>query len=400
MEDDKVAKRILNINESSTIRMAKLSRELKAQGEDIINLSLGEPDFDTPEHIKKAAEEAIEKGFTHYPPVAGYPELREAIAKKFERENGLQYKPSQIVVSTGAKQSLMNIMLSLLDEGDEVIVPVPYWVTYPEMIKFAGGTIKYIETGVESGFKITAKQLEEAITPRTKAFVYSSPSNPTGAFYTYEELKPLAEVFARHDNIFIISDEIYEHINFTGKHASLAQFPEIFDRTIVVNGVSKGFAMTGWRIGYMAGPEWLAKACEKVQGQFTSAASSISQYATIAALNSGLEATHKMTEAFKARRDLVVERLKEIPGIKFDVPEGAFYLFPDVTSYFGKSYNGTIVKNAEDLCMYLLGEAKVSLVAGTGFGAPDCIRISFAASREELDKAMSRIKDALAKLKN
>lgn len=398
MEDEKVARRIHNITESSTIRMAKLSRELKAQGEDIINLSLGEPDFETPDHIKKAAAEAIEKGFTHYPPVAGYPELREAIANKFERENGLKYKPSQIVVSTGAKQSLMNIMLSLLDEGDEVIVPVPYWVTYPEMIKFAGGTIKFIETGVESGFKITAQQLEKAITPRTKAFVYSSPSNPTGSFYTYEELKPLAEVFARHPQVFIISDEIYEHINFTGKHASLAQFPEIFERTIVVNGVSKGFAMTGWRIGYMAGPEWLAKACEKIQGQFTSAASSISQHATIAALNSGLEATHIMTEAFKARRDLVVEKLKDIPGIKFDIPEGAFYLFPDVKNYFGKSYNGNTIKDADDLCMYLLGEAKVSLVAGTGFGAPDCIRISFAASREELEKAMDRISEALAKL--
>jgi aspartate aminotransferase len=390
--------RIQHINEPSTIRMSRLSRELKDRGLDVINLSLGEPDFDTPMHIRKAAIEAIEQGYTHYPPVAGYPELKEAIIQKFKRDNNLSYSPSQIVVSNGAKQAIINVVLSLIEVGDEVIVPSPFWVSYPEMIKLSEGRTVYVHGSLENDYKITPEQLEAAITPRTKAFIYSSPCNPTGSYYTYDELKGLAEVFAKYPHIYIISDEIYEHINYTGKHTSIAQFPEITERVIVVNGVSKAFAMTGWRIGYMAGPEWLAKASDKVQGQFTSGACSISQRASIAALTSDLTPTYEMRDHFRKRRDLVIEKLKEIPGFKYSIPQGAFYLFPDVSYYYGKHHEGMVVRDADDLCMYLLDKAYVSLVPGTGFGCSECIRMSFAASEENLAKAIDRIKDSLAKL--
>jgi aspartate aminotransferase len=390
--------RIQHINEPSTIRMSRLSRELKEQGKDVINLSLGEPDFDTPAHIRKAAMEAIEQGYTHYPPVAGYPELKQAIIEKFKRDNNLTFSPSQIVVSNGAKQAIINIVLSLIEKGDEVLVPSPFWVSYPEMIKLSEGKTVYISGSMQNDYKITPEQLEAAITPRTKAFIYSSPCNPTGSYYTYEELKGLAAVFARYPHVYIISDEIYEHINYTGKHTSIAQFPELEGRVIVINGVSKAFAMTGWRIGYMGGPEWLAKASDKVQGQFTSGACSISQRASIAALTMDLSPTYEMRDQFRKRRDLVIEKIKQIPNIKYTVPQGAFYLFPDVSYYYGKQHEGVTIRDADDLCMYLLDKAFVSLVPGTGFGCPECIRMSFAASEENLAKAIDRIKDCLSKL--
>jgi aspartate aminotransferase len=395
---DKVAQRINKFEESSTLKMAQLTRELNAKGKHIINLSLGEPDFDTPEHIREAAKKAIDDGYTHYPPVAGYMDLRQAVAEKFKRENGLDYSATQVVVSTGAKQSIMNVMMSLLEEGDEAIIPAPYWVSYPQMVKLTDAKTVFIETNVHQEYKITPEQLEKAITPRTKAFVYSSPSNPTGSVYTHEELKALAEVFARHPNVYIISDEIYEHINYTGHHASLAQFPEIFDRVIVINGVSKAFAMTGWRIGYMAGPQWITKACEKLQGQFTSAASSISQRATLAALTSDMQPTIDMKNAFQRRRDLLIEEIRAIPDVKFNVPQGAFYLLPDVSHYFGKQFEGKIIENADDFSMFLLEHANISMVSGTGFGAPDCIRISYAASEEMIHTAIGCLKEAVKKL--
>ncbi len=397
--DDKVAKRIHDIQESSTLQMARLSRELISQGLDIINLTLGEPDFDTPKHIREAAKKAIDDGFTHYTPVVGFPELRDAIVGKFKKENGLDYTPSQIIVSTGAKQSLINIVLSIIDEGDEVIIPAPYWVSYPEMVKLAEGKVVSVFAGVDQDYKITAAQLEAAITSKTRAFMYSSPSNPTGSFYSKEELSKLAEVFARHPHVIIISDEIYEHINFTKEgHASLAQFPSIKDRVVVVNGMSKAFAMTGWRIGYAAGPEWIIRACEKLQGQFTSGTSSISQKAAICALTSDMKPTDDMCEAFHKRRELLVAKLRAAKGLKYGVPDGAFYLFPDVSSYFGKSFNDIKINNADDLSMYLLKIARVSTVSGSGFGAPDCIRLSFATSEENITKACDRIIEALGNL--
>ncbi|MCX6352142.1 MAG: pyridoxal phosphate-dependent aminotransferase [Bacteroidetes bacterium] len=396
--NDKVSKRVENIHEPSTIRMARLSREYKERGIDIINLSLGEPDFNTPAHIRKAAEEAIEQGYSHYTPVAGYLELKQAIVEKFKKDNGLTYQPENIVVSTGAKQSLMNIIMSIVNARDEVLVPTPFWVTYPEMIKLAGGIPVFVEGKVENDFKITPAQLAEKITPKTKAIIYSSPCNPSGSFFRKEELAALGEVLKKHEDIFIISDEIYEHINYTGKHSSIAEIPELFNRTAVVNGVSKSFAMTGWRIGYMGAPAWLASACDKFQGQFTSGACSISQRATITALSSSLEPTYQMRDAFKKRRDLVIEKVKNIPHIKYNIPEGAFYLFPDMSWYFGKSYNGCTVNNADDLSMYLFEEAKVSTVSGSGFGNESCIRISFAASEENLTEAFDRIATALTKL--
>ncbi|MGZ5303003.1 MAG: pyridoxal phosphate-dependent aminotransferase, partial [Bacteroidia bacterium] len=344
------------------------------------------------------AIQSINDGFTHYPPVAGYLELKKAITEKFQRENNLTYQPNQVVVSTGAKQSIINIILSIVEKGDEVLVPSPFWVSYPEMIKMAEATPVFIKANIDNDYKITPEQLEAAITPKTKAVIYSSPSNPTGSYYTEDELRSLAEVFQRHTHVYVISDEIYEHINFTGKHTSIAQLPGMYERTIVVNGVSKAFAMTGWRIGYMAGPEWIAKACEKLQGQFTSGASSISQRATLAALTSSLEPTYKMRDAFKERRDLVMKKMERLYNCKYNVPQGAFYLFPDVSCYFGKSYNGKTVSNAEDLSMYLLEEARVTVVSGAGFGCDSCIRISFAASKEDLSTALDRIADALEKL--
>lgn len=396
---NKLSDRTNYLSESQTLKMAKLSRELKAQGLDIINLSLGEPDFNTPQHIKEAAKKAIDDNFSFYPPVAGYLELRQAISAKFRRENNLDYAPNEIVVSTGAKQSIANAVLSLVNPNDEVIVAAPYWVSYLEIIKLAEGTPIPISASIHNDFKITAEQLSSAITPKTKMFMFSSPCNPTGSVYTKEELKALAEVIAQHENIYILSDEIYEHINFIGHHHSIAQFDFIKDRVIIINGVSKSFAMTGWRIGYMAAPKWIADACEKIQGQITSGASTIAQRATITALSSDITPTLEMKKAFLRRRDLVLELLKEIPGIQLNTPQGAFYVFLNVSYYFGKSDGEIKINNAEELCMYLLNKAFVSLVSGAAFGDDDCIRFSYATSDEKLVEAIRRIKLALEKLK-
>ena len=393
-----LAKRIANLNESATIKMAQLTRELKSQGRDIIDLSLGEPDFETPEHIKAAAKKAIDDGFTHYTPVAGYLDVRKAIAEKFMRENGLLYTPEQIVISTGAKQSIINAVLCLVNPGDEVILPTPFWVSYSAMVKLAEGTIVEIPTSIESDFKITPEQLEKAITPKTKLIMFSSPCNPTGTVYTKDELKALAEVVARHENVYIISDEIYEHINFTGQHASMAQFDFIYDRVVTVNGLSKAYAMTGWRLGYIGAPLWIAKACDKIQGQYTSATCSITQRAAIAALEGDVETTLTMKAAFLRRRDLVFQMMQNIKGLKFNNPQGAFYFFPDVSNYFGKTYNGNTINNADDMAMYLLNEGNVSVVTGSAFGDQNCIRFSYATSDDKLVEAMKRLKIALEKL--
>ncbi len=376
--------------------MAALARELKVQGKDIISLSLGEPDFNTPDFIKEAAKKAIDENYSTYSPVDGYVELKEAICRKFKRDNNLDYKPANVVVSTGAKQSLYNIAQCMLNEGDEVILPAPYWVSYFEIIKMAGGIPVEVPTSVESDFKITPEQLEQAITPKTKMIWYSSPCNPSGSVYSREELTALAAVLAKHPNIYIVSDEIYEHINFSGTFCSIASIPGMFDRTITVNGVAKAFAMTGWRIGYIGAPEFIAKACTKMQGQVTSGANSIAQRATITAVDADPSVLHEMVSAFKNRRDLVVRLINEIPGLKLNVPEGAFYVFPDVSSYFGKTLRGTLIKNADDFSMYLLGEANVATVTGDAFGNPDCIRFSYATSEEILTEALTRIKAALA----
>ncbi|MBS1657876.1 MAG: pyridoxal phosphate-dependent aminotransferase [Bacteroidetes bacterium] len=394
-----LSQRIQNLAESETLQMAKLSRELRAKGYDIIDMSLGEPDFETPKHIREAAKKAIDDGFTKYPPVSGYADLRQAISEKFNRENGFDFTPDQIVVSTGAKQSIANVMLVLVDPGDEVILPSPYWVSYREIIKLAQGKQVTIPSSVENNFKITPEQLEQAITPHTRVFCYSSPCNPTGTVYTRDELKAFAEVFARHPHVFIISDEIYEHISFRGKHESLAQFPELRDRVIVVNGVSKAYAMTGWRLGYIGAPQWIAKACDKMQGQITSGANSIAQRAALAALTSDQSETDKMRDAFHRRRDLILGLINEIPGLKPNKPEGAFYLFPDVSYYFDKSHDDHIILNADDLCRYLVYNASITTVTGQAFGAENCIRISYATSEEKIKEAMRRMKEALAKLK-
>jgi aspartate aminotransferase len=386
-------------NEPETLKMAKLGRELRSQGIDVIDLSLGEPDFDTPEHIKEAAIQAIKDNWSHYTPVAGYLELREAVCTKFKRDNDLDYKPENIVVSTGAKQSLANTIFALVDEGDEVIIPTPYWVTYSELVKMARAKVVEIRTHAEARFKITPQQLEAAITDRTKAFLFSSPCNPSGAVYNKEELSALAEVFRKYPNIFIISDEIYEYINFVGKHESIAQFEDLKDRIIIVNGLSKGFAMTGWRLGYIAAHPQIAKACEKLQGQFTSGTNSITQKAGVVALTSNLQPTYDMIREFTCRRKKVLELVKEIPGIKCFEPEGAFYIFPDVSSYYGKSDGTKTVQNSSDFGMYLLNTAHVSSVMGDAFGEPDCVRFSFANSMQNIEKGWARIKDALAKLK-
>jgi aspartate aminotransferase len=388
--------RINQLSTSQTLAMAALARELKAQGKDIISLSLGEPDFNTPDFIKEAAKKAIDENYSTYSPVDGYVELKEAICRKFKRDNNLDYKPANIVVSTGAKQSLYNIAQCMLNEGDEVILPAPYWVSYFEIIKMAGGIPVEVPTSVESDFKITADQLEQAITPKTKMIWYSSPCNPSGSVYSREELTALAVVLAKHPNIYIVSDEIYEHINFSGTFCSIASIPGMFDRTITVNGVAKAFAMTGWRIGYIGAPEFIAKACTKMQGQVTSGANSIAQRATITAVDADPSVLHEMVSAFKNRRDLVVKLINEIPGLKLNVPEGAFYVFPDVSSYFGKTLRGSLIKNADDFSMYLLGEANVATVTGDAFGNPDCIRFSYATSEEILTEALTRIKAALA----
>ncbi len=385
--------------EPETLKMAKLGRELRAKGIDIIDLSLGEPDFDTPQHIKEAAKKAIDDNWSHYPPVAGYPDLRDAICQKFKRDNNLDYKPENIVVSTGAKQSLANAVLALVDAGDEVIIPAPFWVTYSELVKIAGGVPVIIRTSMENKYKITPQQLADAITERSKLFLFSSPCNPSGAVYSKHELNALASIFAKNPNIFIISDEIYEYINFIGHHESIAQFDNVKDRVIIVNGLSKGFAMTGYRLGYIAANPVIAKGCEKIQGQFTSGANAITQRAAITALTTDLRPSMEMTKEFTRRRKRILELLKEIPGTHGAEPDGAFYIFPVMKEFFGKSDGETVVRDADDLCMYLLNKANVSTVTGRAFGEPGCIRISFANSMEKIETAMARIKEALAKLK-
>lgn len=400
IEDKKaIADRLNRISESETIAMEKLGRALKAEGKDVISLSFGEPDFFTPDHIKQAAIQAINDNFTFYTPVAGIPELKAAIQQKFERDNGLKYNADQIVVSTGAKNSIVNAVLALVNPGDEVIIPRPFWVSYADMVNLAEGVPVYIDTTIESGYKITPEQLENAISSKTKLFMFSSPNNPSGMIYSREELKALADVFEKHKQVYIISDEIYEHINFVGKHSSIASFGSLYERTITVNGVSKAYSMTGWRIGYIGAPKEIAYACEKLQSQFTSGTNSIAQRAAIAALSGDMTPTMKMCEAFNKRRDLCYNLLKDVPGLKLSLPEGAFYLFPDISSFFGKSHNGQTVNNSQELCMYLLNEVHVVTVAGSAFGNDNCIRISYATSEENLLKAMERIKEGLSKLK-
>ncbi|MBV8389357.1 MAG: pyridoxal phosphate-dependent aminotransferase [Mucilaginibacter sp.] len=393
-----LSNRINNLAESATIKMAKLGRELAAKGVDVISLSFGEPDFHTPEYVKEAAKKAMDENFTYYTPVSGYPELRKAIAAKLKNENGLDYDFSQIVVSTGAKQAIANAVLCLVNPGEEVIIPTPYWVSYSEVVKLAEGKSVFIDTTVETEFKITPEQLEAAITPKTKLFMFSSPCNPTGSVYSKAELEGLAEVFEKHPNVYILSDEIYEHINFVDKHESIAQFASIKDRVIIINGFSKAFAMTGWRIGYTASNKEIAAACDKMQGQITSGTCSITQKAGVAASEGGLESVLKMREQFRKRRDLVYGLLKDIPGINVNLPDGAFYFFPNVTAFFGKSYNGQTIKDADELSIFLLEEAHVATVGGDSFGDPKSIRISYAAAEDKLVEAMKRIKAALAKL--
>ncbi|HVW96275.1 MAG TPA: pyridoxal phosphate-dependent aminotransferase [Mucilaginibacter sp.] len=394
-----LSNRINNLSESATIKMAKMGRELAAKGVDVISLSFGEPDFHTPEHIKEAAKQAMDENFTYYTPVSGYPDLRKAVVAKLKNENNLDYDVSQIVVSTGAKQAIANAVLCLVNPGDEVIIPTPYWVSYSEIVKLAEGVSVFIEAPVEQDFKITPAQLEAAITPKTKLFMFSSPCNPTGSVYSKSELEGLAKVFEKHPDIYIMSDEIYEHINFVDRHESIAQFESIKDRVIIINGWSKAFAMTGWRIGYTASSKEIAAACDKLQGQITSGTSSITQRAGIVAYTSGLESVQAMREQFKKRRELVYNLLKEIPGVKTNLPEGAFYFFPDVTSFFGKSYNGTTINDADELAIYLLEEGHVATVGGDSFGDKKSIRISYAAAEDKLTEAMKRIKEALGKLK-
>lgn len=390
--------RLLAMEESATLAMSRISRELKAAGKDIISLSLGEPDFFTPQFIKDAAVEAMDKNFTTYTPVAGYDDLRESISEKFRRDNNLTYTKDQIVVSTGAKQSIANVVMSCINPGDEAIIPAPYWVSYVEIVKVVEGVPVIVHAGIDTDFKITAAQLEAAITPKTKMMIFSTPCNPTGSVYSYEELKSLAEVIARYPNIVVIADEIYEHINFKGKHESLAQFPEIYEQVVTINGVSKAWAMTGWRLGYIGASKTIADACNKVQGQFTSGTCSITQKASIAAMKADPSVLNDMISAFKNRRDLVLAALNDMPGVITNVPDGAFYVFPDISSFFGKKYMSYTIKDANDLCVYLLSEAMVALVTGDAFGDPNCIRISYAASEETLTKAMERVKDALSKL--
>ena len=393
-----VSERLASLSPSATFAMAQKSNELKAQGVDVISLSVGEPDFNTPHHIKEAAKKAIDDNFSFYSPVVGFPELRKAICEKLKNENDLTYTPAQIVCSNGAKQSLCNVLMAVVGKGDEVIIPAPFWVSYPEMVKIADGTPVIIYSDIESDFKITPEQLEAAITPQTKVIMLCSPSNPTGSVYTREELKGLADVLAKYPEIIILSDEIYEHINYLDKHVSIAEFPEVFDRTVIVNGVSKGYAMTGWRLGWIAAPKWIADACNTLQGQYTSNACTIAQKAAEAAYTGDQQCVADMRVAFERRKNLVVKMAREIHGLKVNEPKGAFYIFPDCSAYFGKSYNGTTVNNPEDLALFLLAEAHVACVGGTDFGAPNCIRMSYATSDEKLVEAFTRIKTALEKL--
>lgn len=395
---DLLSARLSALSPSETFAMAQKSNELKAQGVDVINMSVGEPDFYTPDHIKEAAKKAIEDNFSFYSPVAGFPDLKKAICDKLKKENDLEYTPAQIVVSGGAKQSICNVLLSIIDKDDEVIIPSPYWVSYPEMVKLAEGKPVFVHAGIEQDFKITPQQLEKAITPKTKALILCSPSNPTGSVYSKDELAAIAEVIENHKNLYVIADEIYEHITYVGEHESIAQFTKIFDRVVIVNGVSKGYAMTGWRIGWIAAPQWIASACTMLQGQYTSGPSSISQKAALAAYTGDQSCVSEMKVAFERRRDLVVDLLKEIPGLNVNYPMGAFYIFPECKSYLGKSYNGKTIETATDVAMYILEEAHVACVGGDAFGAPGCIRISYATSDENIKRAIARIKEALGKL--
>ena len=393
-----ISDRVNRLSESATIAMARKARELKSQGIDIISLSLGEPDFNTPDFIKDAGKEGIDKNFSKYMPVNGYQDLRKAISNKFRRDNGIDYSPEQIVVSTGAKQSIANVVLSLINPGDEVIVPAPYWVSYAEIIKMAEGVPVFIDTSIKNDFKISPLELQDAITNKTKMMIYSSPCNPSGSVYSKEELRSLADVLVNYPSITVLSDEIYEHINFTGSYFSLAAFPDMYNQVVTINGVSKSFAMTGWRLGYIGAPLHIAQACTKIQGQFTSGTSSISQRAAIAAVSADPSVIHSMRDAFLSRRDFILEELNKIKGININQPQGAFYVFPDVSAFFNKSYENFTVNNSDQLAMYILETAKVAVVTGNAFGSPNCIRISYASSLEKLKDAMDRIATALNNL--
>mgnify|MGYP000150929233 FL=1 len=391
--------RLNRLAPSATLAMSQKSSEMKAQGIDVINMSVGEPDFNTPDHIKEAAKKAIDENYSRYSPVPGYPDLRKAIAAKLKNENGLDYNINEILVSNGAKQSVCNTVMALVNDGDEVIIPAPYWVSYPQMVKLAGGVPVIVNAGFEQDFKMTAQQLEEAITPKTRMLILCSPSNPTGSVYSKEELESLAEVIKKHDDLYVLADEIYEHINYTGRHASIAQFPGMKERSIIVNGVSKAYAMTGWRIGFIAAPEWIVKGCNKLQGQYTSGPCSVSQKAAEAAYTLPQDCVETMRQAFERRRDLIVELAKDIPGLEVNVPQGAFYLFPKCSSFFGKSDGTRTINNSTDFAMYLLEVGHVATVAGDAFGDPDCFRMSYATSDENIREAMSRIKKVLSVLK-
>lgn len=394
-----LSNRLNRLAPSQTLAMSQKSGEMKAQGIDVINMSVGEPDFNTPDHIKEAAKKAVDENFSRYSPVPGYMDLRKAIVAKLKNENNLDYATSEILVSNGAKQSVCNTVMALVNDGEEVIIPAPYWVSYPQMVKLAGGTPVIVNAGFEQNFKMTPEQLEAAITPKTRMLILCSPSNPTGSVYTKDELEALAEVIKRHDNLFVLADEIYEHINYVGKHESIAQFPGMKGRTIIVNGVSKAYAMTGWRIGFIAAPEWIVKGCNKLQGQYTSGPCSVSQKAAEAAYTTSQECVETMRKAFERRRDLIVELAKEIPGLEVNCPQGAFYLFPKCSGFYGKSYEGKTINNSTDLAMFLLEEGHVATVGGDAFGDPECFRMSYATSDDNIREAMRRIKETLAKLK-
>ena len=396
---NQLSDRLNRLSPSATLLMSQKSNELKAQGIDVINLSVGEPDFNTPDHIKAAAIKAVEDNYARYSPVPGYPALRQAIVEKLKKENGLEYTPAQISCANGAKQSVCNAVMAIVNEDDEVIIPAPYWVSYPEMVKLADGTPVIVPAGIEQDFKITPKQLEAAITPKTRALILCSPSNPTGSVYSKEELKGLAEVLAKHERIIILADEIYEHINYVGKHESIAQFAEIKDRVVIINGVSKAYAMTGWRIGFIAGPEWIVKGCNKLQGQYTSGPCSVSQKAAEAAYAGPQECVEEMRQAFERRKNLIVKLAREIPGLEVNDPQGAFYLFPKCSSFFGKKDGDHVINTATDLAMYLLEVGHVATVGGDDFGSPECFRMSYATSDENIIEAMKRIKEALSRLK-
>lgn len=394
-----LSNRLNRLAPSQTLAMSQKSGEMKAQGIDVINMSVGEPDFNTPDHIKEAAKKAVDENFSRYSPVPGYMDLRKAIVAKLKNENNLDYATSEILVSSGAKQSVCNTVMALVNDGEEVIIPAPYWVSYPQMVKLAGGTPVIVNAGFEQNFKMTPEQLEAAITPKTRMLILCSPSNPTGSVYTKDELEALAEVIKRHDNLFVLADEIYEHINYVGKHESIAQFPGMKERTIIVNGVSKAYAMTGWRIGFIAAPEWIVKGCNKLQGQYTSGPCSVSQKAAEAAYTTSQECVEIMRKAFERRRDLIVKLAKEIPGLEVNCPQGAFYLFPKCSGFYGKSYEGKTINNSTDLAMFLLEEGHVATVGGDAFGDPECFRMSYATSDDNIREAMRRIKETLAKLK-